>query len=215
MDPKEPGQGLTSLRQGSTDAGAVERHYDGWAADYDATLAAWDYRAPAEVAALLAPHLRPGAEVLDIGCGTGLTGQALARHLPLALDGLDISAASLAQAQARGLYRRLLRHDLQALPLPVAPDAHDAAVTVGVLTYIPDAETLLRALCRAVRPGGVLLFTQRDDLWAERGFDALLARLEGAGLWHPLHVGPPRPYLPGNAEFGQEVQVIHTLCRVV
>ena len=206
---------LTSLRQGTTDARAVEAYYDTWAEGYDATLAAWHYRAPEEAADLLAPHLGAGVRVLDVGCGTGLLAQALRRRsAEVALDGLDISSASLARARDRGLYRRLLQHDLQKLPLPVADDAYDVAATVGVLTYIADAGALLRDLCRAVRSGGAIAFTQRTDLWQARGFERMIAGLEGAGLWRCDHVGAPMPYLPGNAEFAGEIGVIHTLCRV-
>ena len=205
---------LTSLRQGTTDAGAVQTYYDDWADSYDTTLRGWDYRAPEDAADLLAPHLAAGARVLDVGCGTGLLGQALHRRAAVTLDGVDISAASLRRAQGRGLYARLLCHDLQKLPLPVADDAYDVAASVGVLTYIPDAEALLREMCRAVRRGGTITFTQRTDLWEERGFAPMIARLEGAGLWRCAHRSAPMPYLPGNAEFGDEIGVIHTLCRV-
>jgi len=210
---------LSTMRKGTTDPRAVESHFDDWADSYDATLARWRYRTPDEIAALVAPSLRrDGARVLDVGCGTGLFGQALARQLepaPVALDGLDISAASLERAAAHKVYDRLRRHDLNVLPLPVADDSHDAAALVGVLTYFPDPEPLMRDLCRAVKPGGHVAFTQRSDLWEERDFDAMIARLESAGLWRRRHVSPPRPYLPGNDDFADEIAVIHTLCRVV
>ena len=205
---------LTSLREGTTEARAVEVYYDAWADGYDATLESWHYRAPEDAADLLAPHLGPDLRVLDVGCGTGLLGQALRRRAAVSLDGIDISAASLGQARGRGIYGRLIRHDLQKTPLPVADGGHDIAACVGVLTYIPDAEALLRDMCRTVRPGGIVAFTQRTDLWEDRGFAAMIDRLQGRGVWQRLHVSPPRPYLPGNADFADEIGVIHALCRV-
>lgn len=205
---------FSSLRQGSTDAAAVEQYYDDWADSYDATLADWNYHAPEDACALLAPSLNPGARILDVGCGTGLLAKALREYGRYSIDGIDISGASLRHAEARGFYSALIRHDLQDLPLPVADNAYDAAASVGVLTYIEDAEALMRDLCRCVRPGGAILFTQRTDLWEERDFQSMIDRLEEDGLWADPRIGPPLGYLPGNAEFSDDIKVIHTLCRV-
>ena len=215
MDREPAKQPLTSLREGSTDARSVEAYYDDWADGYDATLQGWDYRAPGDAASLLAPHLSDGARVLDVGCGTGLLGVALRSHAAVRLEGIDISAASLEQARRRGLYGRLMRHDLTQLPLPVPDGAFDIAACVGVLTYIESAEALLRDMCRALRPGGLVAFTQRTDLWEVRGFDAVIAGGEASGLWQRLHLSPPRPYLPANRDFADEIGVIHALCRAI
>ena len=202
-----------SLRQGSTDPELVRRHYDDWAASYDDTLAAWNYRAPGDAADLLAPRLSAGARVLDVGCGTGLFGQALRDRVDVALDGIDISQPSLDRARSRG-YARVAQHDLQHVPLPAETDAYDAAASVGVLTYIAHAEALLRDMCRCVRPGGAIAFTQRDDLWETRDYPGTLAQLAEDGLWTVERVSEPRAYLPANAEFGDEVKVVHVLATV-
>ncbi len=216
MTKREPdtAAGL-SLRAGSTDAEAVRRYYDAWAGDYDVTLVDWDYRAPNDCADVLMPALAGDARVLDVGCGTGLMGAVLrGRSAALRIDGLDISAASLEQAAARGVYETLTAHDLQSLPLPVSRGAYDAAVCVGVLTYLPDTGAVLRDLCRCVRPGGAVAFTQRSDLWPARGMDGVLAAMAEEGLCTVTHVSAPRPYLPGNADFGDDIEVIHTLLTV-
>lgn len=205
---------LVSLKQGTTNAHAVQAYYDDWADGYDATLQTWQYRAPEDTADLLSAHLAAGMRVLDVGCGTGLLGQALCKRAELSLDGIDISSASLKQAQKRGIYNLLMQHDLQIRPLPVDDNTYDVAATVGVLTYIANAETLLRDLCRAVRSGGVIAFTQRTDLWDERGFDKMIMQMEAEGFWQREKVSKPMPYLPGNDEFADEIRVIHTLCRV-
>ncbi len=205
---------LTSLRQGTTDSSAVQSYYDDWADRYDETLAEWQYRAPEDASDLLAPHLGDGARVLDVGCGTGLLATALRKRGDYTVDGIDISAESLHLAERRGDYARLIHHDLQDLPLPVQDNAYDAAASVGVLTYIEDAEALLRDLCRCVRPGGAITFTQRTDLWQDRNFPETIARLERDGLWDSHHISAPQQYLPGNEEFLDEINVIHTLCIV-
>lgn len=206
---------LTSLRQGTTDSGAVMTYYDGWADDYDATLAQWQYRAPDDACDLLVPHLGAAMRVLDVGCGTGLLGRALLRRGSFVVDGIDISTESLARAAQRQCYAALTQHDLQLLPLPVQADTYDAATIVGVLSYIEDPEALMRDLCRCVRTGGMITFTQRTDFWLERRFPDMIARLEYDGLWRAEHITQPLPYMPGHADFADEINVIHTLCRVL
>ncbi len=207
--------GLIDFKAGSTDSEAVAQYYDAWAGTYDATLRDWEYEAPDRAAELIASHLPAGAVILDVGCGTGLVSEALGKHGDFHLHGIDISSASLELAQKRATYESLVCHDLQKLPLPTADKAYDAAMIVGVLTYIEDVEALLRDLCRCVRSGGMIAFTQRTDRWEELHFDDLIKRLADEGLWTAVHIGKPRGYLPGNRDFSDEIKVIHTLCRVL
>lgn len=212
--PKGGKATLTSLREGSTDSRAVQAYYDNWASTYDETLKEWRYVAPADAADLLIPLLQEGAEILDVGCGTGGMGAVLAARGGYLIDGLDISATSLAHAGQRGVYRNLKQCDLQQLPLPFAENTFDAAVSVGVLTYIEDASALMQDLCRVVRPGGIIAFSMRSDLWTARAYPKMLRNLASTGAWQVHHISAPMPYSPGNDSFLEEIKVIHTLCRV-
>jgi len=206
---------FSSLKGGSTNSRDIEAYYDDWAETYDATLKNWDYQAPDHAAQTLCEYLTSGDNILDVGCGTGMFAKAMSRHLECAIEGIDISAASLEIAQRQGGYTRLQAHDLQAPPLPVVDNAFDAAACVGVLTYIEDAAGLLADMCRVVRPGGYILFTQRDDRWVEKNFDSLLNSFEEQGLWTPLKVSKAMPYLPKNDDFSDNIRVIHVLSQVV
>ncbi|SMF43293.1 Methyltransferase domain-containing protein [Tistlia consotensis] len=129
--------------------------YDDWAADYDAELlGAKGYVGPVETAKVVAEALPDRtAALLDIGCGTGLVGAALAGHGFSAIDGVDLSPAMLERARAKGVYRRLFAGDLLAgLDLP--DHAYDAAVGVGVFSVSHIAVPALDELLRLVRPGG-------------------------------------------------------------
>ena len=135
-DSKQGTQGLSSLKDGSTDSGSVESYYDDWARSYEQTLRGWHYQAPEDATNLLLAHLEPGARVLDVGCGTGLFGEVLSQRASCHLQGIDISAEALKQAEARGVYGALLRHDLQQLPLPVARHGEFSGV-FGMTTSPP------------------------------------------------------------------------------
>jgi predicted TPR repeat methyltransferase len=207
--------GINSLKEGSTNSTATAAYYDEWAATYDATLKNWNYQAPDDAAETLCEYVKSDDDILDIGCGTGMFSKAMSRHLNCRIEGIDISAASLEIAEQKGGYDRLQQHDLQTTPLPLIDNAFDAAACVGVMTYIENAASLLAELCRVVRPGGYILFTQRDDLWVEKNFDFLLNSFSERRLWTPLKVSKAMPYLPKNDEFSDSIRVIHVLCQVV
>ena len=64
------------------------------------------------------------------------------------------------------------------------------------MTYLPEVEAVWRELARVARPQGIVVVTQREDLWGERGCQAVVDRLQAEGVWTPLDVTGPAPYLP-------------------
>lgn len=184
------------LVKGTTDPGEVANRYDEWAESYDADLDSWGYQAPGIVVETVLTR-RPHADsVLDVGCGTGLVGRALrAKGYKGHLLGLDISEASLTVAQQSGAYDEVRPADLQQ-PLEVPDTGVDALVCVGVMTYLPEVETVWREFARVVRSRGLVVVTQREDLWEQRSCADVIDRLEAEGVWTPLDVTGPAPYMP-------------------
>ena len=164
MSEQRPGW----LREGVHDPTAVAEVYDTWATDYDADLAQWDYRAPQLTVDRLSAAQSGAAPVLDVGCGTGLVGRLLGASGFTDVSGIDLSARSLELAEATGAYRELRQVDLQASPIPWDDDHFAALTCVGVMTYLPDVAEVVAEFCRVVEAGGSILFTQREDIWAER-----------------------------------------------
>jgi len=190
----------------STDSAEVMQQYDEMAPTYDATLLNdWGYRAPAVAADLLARQVDLQSTILDVGCGTGLTGVELRRAGFTALHGVDISKPSLEAAAKKGVYDSLVRGDLME-PLPFVDRSFDGAVCVGVLSYIT-GDILFRELCRVVRRGGTLVLSHRTDLVVQREFGKLIAQLAAEGLWSPVETSANLPYLPGHPDFGADIEV--------
>jgi predicted TPR repeat methyltransferase len=123
-------------------------------------------------------------------------GRALrARGFAGQIKGLDISQASLDIARGSGAYDSVDVADLQqALPLDDA--SVDAVVCVGVMTYLPKVEAVWREFARVARPGGLVVVTQREDLWDERNCQLVIDRLQSQGVWTPLEITGPAAYLP-------------------
>lgn len=212
MNPGNPSK-HAGLRDLSRDSEDVARYYDDWAEDYDRTLRQWQYEAPEQVAERLRAELEPEAVILDAGCGTGLSGQALAAVGFTTIDGMDISVHSLELARAHNVYRDLKCVDMQKPPLPYGDDIHDGLVCVGVMTYLPDGAAVLREFARILKPGGCIILTQRDHLFEERGFGDVLAELEKEGVLRESTVSDTMPYLPENDEFGDEIKIHYITCR--
>jgi predicted TPR repeat methyltransferase len=196
--------GLRNLSKKSDD---VAKYYDDWASDYDGTLSDWRYEAPEQVASILRAKLSPKMAILDVGCGTGLSGKALLAAGFITIDGVDVSRRSLEIASKTDAYRTVRAIDLQELPLPIPDDHYDGIACVGVLTYLTDGISTFREFSRVVRPGGFVAVTQRSDLFAEREFPSVLEGLLNEGVIAQVSVSKPRPYLPDNEEFGDQVLV--------
>jgi predicted TPR repeat methyltransferase len=204
------------LVAGSSSPREVREYYDRLAREYDATLDRWGYTAPQRAAELLLGALDASGSttVLDAGCGTGLTGRCLrAAGYGGRLLGVDLSPASLELAAHSAVYDALEEADLQE-PLGYPDRSLDGIVCVGVLTYVPDVAEVWGEMCRVVRAGGVIVCTQRDDLWRQRDCERALHALETAQRWTVFHLSTPQPYLPGNDEFGDHINVRFVGARV-
>ena len=161
----------------------LARHYDAWAASYDADNAAGGFRLPILAAGLLARYVpADGKPILDAGCGTGLAGDNLAILGYSELVGIDLSAAMLVKAEALGIYSRL---ELMALGGPLAfPDKHfRAVIATGVFTQGHAPASAFDELIRVTQQGGHLVFNVREELYEGGGFKEELAALEAAGRW--------------------------------
>ncbi len=202
------------LTAGPTDPDEVRAFYDDWANRYDSDLAEWDYRAPSRIAGLLAEYGDLSAGVLDAGCGTGLSGRALRdAGFEGPIVGVDVSASSLDVAAESGVYTQVQTASLNGR-LPFDDGSFGALACIGVLTYVPDVEAVWREFCRLVGSGGVVAFTQREDTWIERDCAAALDRLTAEGLWSPLEVSEPEPYLPGLDDEMGDIGAHYVICRV-
>jgi ubiquinone/menaquinone biosynthesis C-methylase UbiE len=93
-----------------------------------------------------------GKSVLEVGCGTGLILDRVAKFADTA-RGIDLSGGMLARACARGL----AVVQASATSLPVASESVDVAYSFKVLAHIPDIAGALAEMARVVRPGGFVI----------------------------------------------------------
>ena len=204
--------GLSSISQKSDD---VATYYNSWAPDYDVNLADWSYKAPDRVASILRTELPTDSKILDAGCGTGLSGKALHSIGFTTIDGIDISKQSLERADTTNAFRTLRTMNMQQLPLSIPTNHYDGLVCVGVLTYLTDSIAILKEFSRIVRPKGVIVVTQRSDLFIDQNFKSVLDQLADEGVIDQLRISEPQPYLPDNEEFSDQILVHYIIFTVV
>lgn len=144
----------------------VEALFDQYAPAFDKSLVEkLEYRVPELLADAIAAAGRTRfAHAIDLGCGTGLMGVRL-RPVCDFLEGFDISAAMLKKAEARGVYDRLTKADLQTLDLPAA--RADLITTADVFMYVGALERIFAKVAAALAPGGLFAFSVEKNDTAE------------------------------------------------
>ena len=150
--------------------------YRDWAGDYDRDVAGTlKFIGGERIAQLLAEHVADRrARIIDLGCGTGLVGQALKAHGFSRVDGLDLSPDMLAVARRKAVYAATFEADLLA-PLDLPDGAYDGAISAGTFTTGHVDASALPEVLRIVRPGGLLACVVADAVWREGGFADVLA----------------------------------------
>jgi predicted TPR repeat methyltransferase len=156
--------------------------YDRWAEVYDEELTENSYRQPARCAEALRILCDPqDCEVLDVGCGSGLSGLALRATGFDFVDGCDFSPGMLAKAEQSGHYRRLFATNLNQPPMDAEDASYDAATCVGVFSFGHVSPDALDDILRVVKPGGALVIGLNDHFYQEGSLTRKLAVLENAG----------------------------------
>ncbi len=142
-------------------AGYVAAFFDRFAATFDEKVAGrLAYSAPEVASRMLGSLLqsRQGLTVLDLGCGTGLSG-AIVRGSAAHLVGVDVSDGMLERARAAGIYDRLEQRELQEFLDGAEPEAHDLALALDVFIYVGALERVLPAIGRTLKPCGRAVFS--------------------------------------------------------
>lgn len=146
---------MTSLDR-SNPKRIVEEGYDRIAKRY----AAWTgdiLRGPrARYIPLLVEALPGGAEVLELGCATGVpTTRELVKHF--SVTGVDISSQNIERAEKQVPEARFEKADITRLAFP--PARFDAVIAFYTITHIPrEAHVkLLQNIASWLRPGGLFI----------------------------------------------------------
>ena len=160
----------------------LRERYDVWAADYDNDLDDLWWTAPQAGAERCHHFAKPGAEILDAGCGTGLVGVSLAALVHGGIVGFDLSTGMLERSARRGVYSELHQGSLLDR-LPFDDGRFGSVVSVGVFTLGHVDGSAFAELARVTSPGGHVSISFRDDAVDDLGYRSEQQRLIDSGTW--------------------------------
>jgi ubiquinone/menaquinone biosynthesis C-methylase UbiE len=164
--------------------------------------------------------IRPGMNVLDLGCGVGDVSMILSRIVGSAgsVTGLDFDPGAIATARARVADAGICNVTFIESNVADYRAEHPVDAVVGrhVLIHTPDPVAVLQRASEFLRPGGILAFQEYDlstrvPTWPEPALNARIMRIfielfpklthanAGSRLHHWFRkVGFPAPHLLGN-----------------
>lgn len=183
------------------DAESMKEFYAKWAADYDnQMLNKLSYASPRKIAAAMQSHLQEkDANILDVGCGTGLTVAGLAEAGYTRLYGIDLSRDMVEVARSRGVYTNLAVADVNQ-PLDYEDGYFGGVISSGTFTHGHVGPEPLVEICRILRNGGILACTVHQDYWHSMSFDQAFDDLERTNVLERLSLQMENYYDDGEPE---------------
>jgi len=185
-----------------------------WGKDYETSVKSWDYDAPEKAAALLNEYKQVDGTVCDAGCGSGLTGEALNAAGFKSVVGFDLSPDFAAVAKEKGVYEDVHIVNMHEKPFRYEDNHFANLICIGTLTYIEDVPEVVREFARITKPGGMVIFSHRTDMIDDE-FTGKLEAIKADKVLEEVLVSDPKPYLPGNKDFSDKIQIVYYAYRAL
>ncbi len=167
LDPEDHGGAavrIASMGRGETPAKApdayVETLFDQHAEVFeDVLVEQLGYHVPVLVRQRLqALGLGPFKRMLDLGCGTGLTGSTL-RDIVEDITGIDISENMVEIAHEKDVYETLFVAEVEDFLEDNDEESFDLITATDVLPYLGALEPLFFGAAENMTPGGLFIFS--------------------------------------------------------
>jgi SAM-dependent methyltransferase len=129
----------------------------------ESVLRSHRWRTVENSAAYLAGYLRPGLDVLDVGCGPGtITADIAGRVAPGRVVGIDQAADVLQRARETAGAGNVTFYQQDGYALAWGDGAFDVVHAHQVLQHLADPVAALAEMLRVCRPGGVVAARDAD-----------------------------------------------------
>ncbi len=123
-------------------------------------------------------ELQQGSQVLDVGCGNGISARTLCNAYDCNVLGLDLSEKMVAAGRAQCVSDKILLMvgDGERLAASVGRRIFDCVVYNASIFIFPDVDRSIREAVACLKPGGTIGFSFYPDVQDSNG-DDLLPRL--------------------------------------
>ncbi len=147
----------------------VKALFDAYAADFDTALVErLSYSMPQKLAAAIrAVRMTPGrsGRALDLGCGTGLAGEAIVADVAR-LDGVDLSEGMIEAARKKGVYDSLQLANIPST-LHQCTEKYDLILAADVLVYFGDLAMPFAGVAACLAEDGLFAFSVEKGVGAD------------------------------------------------
>lgn len=152
---------IKDLGQGSVSELDPYKAYELWANSYDKTEGnALLFADETAVRPLLEKLPLRGKAVLDAGCGTGRYLEALQRHHPRLIVGIDFISGMIKKARKKNNFASVVHFQVAQLEwLPLRDESFDFVLCTLVLGHIVDLESAVAELSRVLRRNGSMIIS--------------------------------------------------------
>jgi predicted TPR repeat methyltransferase len=155
---------------GLASSGHTKQLYKDWAETYDEEIMDNGYSSPARTAqALVMCGAQLGAPILDVGCGTGVSGLFLKDAGFNELHGSDFSPEMLTLAKEKQLYSELHQADLRD-PFEFVKTPFQTIAAIGVLAPGHAGPDIIRNVINLLPKGGLFGFSMNDHTLKDPGY---------------------------------------------
>ena len=164
------------------DQGETQAMYGDWAESYDQTMKDHDYQSPRRIVEALQRHSPDRkALIFDVGCGTGLSGQALVAGGYHNIDGSDVSPEMVAIARSLdGVYQNL---DVVTLdnPFPFDDGHYQVITAMGVIADKHAPPETIDQLLDKLPKNGLLIFSLNNHTLENPAYMAACHAAQSSG----------------------------------
>ena len=122
-----------------------------------------------------------GKRIVDLGLSRGLLLERFRRYEGAELGGIEIDPAEIERAKARGLeplqhFINVFDGNVMIARLPYDDESVDVVLAGEIIEHVVDTEGFLREIHRTLAPGGALVLSTPNILWAKHRMLLLAGR---------------------------------------
>ena len=155
--------------------------YKDWSNSYDQELSINRYITPLRCAkALQTVNANKDEKIMDIGCGTGLSGEAFKKLGFTNIDGSDFSNEMLQIAKSKNIYSNLILTNNKK-PLNFNKGVYSNSAAVGVFSPLHAMPDMVSKILKVAKIGGFFVFSLNDHALENPGYKRAIMDLVDHG----------------------------------